>query len=74
MQQAINLINGGLKLKKIGIVLLIALTLTACGKKVNYSELNYKEGLYYNGDEKKPFSGKTYGYYDNGKIMEELDY
>ena len=60
-------------MKKILLLFLLLLSIISCGKKeVLFSELQYrKDGLYYEINQKKPYSGTVLTKFENGQIKEE---
>lgn len=54
-------------MKKILISSIILLTLMGCGKEIDISEKQVRNGIVYTVNEEKPFTGKVVGKYNNGK-------
>lgn len=50
---------------------IFTLFLIGCGKPIELSNLQNREGVYYEVNNQKPFSGKFFSNYSNGKIEEE---
>ncbi|MGL4253377.1 MAG: toxin-antitoxin system YwqK family antitoxin [Fusobacteriaceae bacterium] len=58
------------KIKFIVITIFI-LIFTGCGKPVELSTLQNRQGTYYSINSQKPYSGKFVNYYQNGQIEQE---
>ena len=62
------------KIKKILITTFILLTLIGCGKEIDISQKQIRNGVVYTVNEDKPFTGKIVGKYENGqkKLVENF--
>lgn len=60
-------------MKKIRLIFLVIfiVILTGCGKAVELSTLQNRQGTYYVVNSQKPYSGKFVNYYSNGQIEQE---
>ena len=62
------------KLTSIILLSLSVLLISGCGKVVEESELNFRNGKFYLINSDKPFSGKCVGYYKNGQLQQSERY
>lgn len=62
------------KIKKILIATFILLSLVGCGKEIDISQKQIRNGVVYTVNEDKPFTGKVVGKYKNGqeKLVENF--
>ncbi|MGL4403946.1 MAG: toxin-antitoxin system YwqK family antitoxin [Fusobacteriaceae bacterium] len=60
-------------MKKIKLIVatIMILMITGCGKPVELSTLQNRQGTYYSINSQKPYSGKFINYYQNGQIEQE---
>ncbi len=61
-------------MKKLAITVFVLLTLAGCGKEIDISQKQVRNGIVYTVNEDRPFTGKVIGKYSNGKekIMENF--
>tara|TARA_A100001388_G_C28541743_1_gene390576 strand:- start:90 stop:452 length:363 start_codon:yes stop_codon:yes gene_type:complete len=62
------------KLTSIIVLSLSILLILGCGKVVEKSELNFRNGIYYPINSDKPYSGKIVSYYENGQLEYSKNY
>lgn len=55
-------------MKKIAITTFIILTLLGCGKEIDISQKQIRNGVVYTVNEAEPFTGKVTGKFENGKV------
>ena len=62
------------KITSITVLSLSVLLILGCGKVVEESELNLRDGKFYPINSDKPYSGKIVSYYENGQIESSKNY
>ena len=59
-------------MKKIELIIIIIVFFISCNKKqINFNELEERNGVYYEIEKQKPFTGKSREYYKSGQLQEE---
>ena len=69
--------SGNNKVKKPTPIILLSLSIlliSGCGKVVEESELNFRNGKYYPINSDKPYSGKIVSYYKSGRLLESRNF
>ena len=54
--------------------ILFVLIITSCSKEVPSDQLVERDGLYYEVNSQKPFSGSSVNYFDNGTLENKLNF
>ena len=62
-------------MKNLGIIIIMLITLIGCNEKeINFNKLQHKNGLFYEIENQKPFTGKSKDSYANGHLKAEINY
>lgn len=74
MMQGLRKING-MKTFRVGYILVLVLTLFACKQKeLDFDQLQEREGIFYEINQEKPFTGVAFKKYENGQFAQKTEF